>query len=144
MWSRKAEKRMRNVRTVWHLEHLAEKFINSLAEQVGPTLLTKFHESDITDKTKQARQGRVISFHTPFMFMKGRILKESDYALERENKNIKVTTTHHRGHFSSDSSQNPEDTLKIEHPPKMCRVLLVQHANKHDAEERQVHKKVND
>jgi hypothetical protein len=33
--------------------------------------------------------------------------------------------------------------LKIEHPPKMCRILLVQHAKKHDAEEGQVHNKVN-
>ena len=34
----------------------------------------------ITDKTKQARQGGVISFHTPFMFKKGRTLEESDCA----------------------------------------------------------------
>ena len=41
--------------------------------------------------------------------------------------------THDRGHFSGGGGQNPEDTLKIEHPPKMRCILLLQHAKKHDA-----------
>lgn len=41
--------------------------------------------------------------------------------------------TYNRGHFSKGGRQNPKDTLKIEHPPKMCRILLSQHASKHDA-----------
>ncbi len=40
-----------NVRTMWYLEHLVEKYINRL-EQPSISLLTKFHASDITDKTK--------------------------------------------------------------------------------------------
>ncbi len=51
--------------------------------------------------------------------------------------------THDRGHFSRGGSQNPEDTLKIEHPPKMRRIFLLQHANKHDGQEGQVHNNVN-
>jgi len=54
-----------------------------------------------------------------------------------------VTMTHDRGHFSRGGSQNPEDTLKIEHPPKMRRIFLLQHANKHDGQEGQVHNNVN-
>jgi hypothetical protein len=42
---------MENPRTVRLLEHLAEVFINYLAEQPGLYLLTKFHASDISDKT---------------------------------------------------------------------------------------------
>jgi hypothetical protein len=69
---------MEDARTVRLLEHLAEEFINRLAERPGLYLLTKFHASDISDKTKQAHQGRVISFHTPFTFIKPRTLKESE------------------------------------------------------------------
>ena len=47
-------------------------------------------------------------------------------------KNL-VTMTYDRGHFSRDGRQNPKDTLKIEHPPKMRRILLLQHTTKHDA-----------
>jgi hypothetical protein len=43
-----------------------------------------------------------------------------------------VTMTYDRGHFSSAGRQNPKETLKIEHPPKMRRVLLLQHASEHD------------
>jgi hypothetical protein len=44
-----------------------------------------------------------------------------------------VTMTYDRGYFSGAGRQNPKDTLKIEHPPKMRRILLLQHARKHDA-----------
>jgi hypothetical protein len=54
-----------------------------------------------------------------------------------------ATMTHHRRHLGRDGGQNPENTLKIEHPPKIRRILLMQHANKHDAEERQVHYEIN-
>jgi len=50
--------------------------------------------------------------------------------------------THHTWHLSKDGSQNPEDTLKIEYLPKISRVLLAQHANEHDGEERQIHEEV--
>jgi hypothetical protein len=52
--------------------------------------------------------------------------------------------THHTGHLSKDGRQYPEDTLKIEHPPKTRCILLLQHTNKHDAEKRQVHNEVNE
>ena len=65
-----------NGRTVRLLEHLAEEFIDCLAEQRGLYLLTKFHASDISDKTKQVHRGRLISFHTPFTFIKPSTLKE--------------------------------------------------------------------
>jgi hypothetical protein len=48
---------MEDARTVRLLEHLAEEFVNCLAKQPGLYLLTKFHASDIPDKTKQAHQG---------------------------------------------------------------------------------------
>jgi hypothetical protein len=121
----------------------AEKFINCLAKQLRRSLLTKFHASDMTDKIKRAHQGRVISFHTPFMFMKGMTLRKLGFRIRTpKNPPMKATMTHYTGHLSSDGSQNPEDTLKIEHLPKTCRILLVQHPSKHDAEERQVRKKV--
>ena len=52
---------MENVRTVRHLAICAEVFISTLAELLGLSSLTKFHASDMTDKTKQAHhQGRII------------------------------------------------------------------------------------
>lgn len=118
-----------------------EKLISYLVEQLGLHLLTKFHPSDITDRIKQSNHRRVISFHIPFMFMKGKTFRESDNAWERKNNN-KPTITNHTGHLSKDGSQNPKDTLKIENLPKISRVLLVQHANRHYAEERQIHEEV--
>ncbi len=44
-----------------------------------------------------------------------------------------MTMTYNRGHLSSTGSQNPKETLKIEHPPEMRRVPLLHHARKHDA-----------
>ncbi len=52
--------------------------------------------------------------------------------------------THYTGHLSKDGRQNPENTLKIENLPKVRRVFLEQHANKHEAEERQIRKEVNE
>ena len=74
--------------------------------------------------------------------MKGRILKGSGYGMRQKVRSMAMMT-HYRRHLCCDGSQNPENTLKIEHPPKIRRILLMQHANKHDAEERQVHQEVN-
>jgi hypothetical protein len=52
--------------------------LEQLAERLGLYLLTKCHASDMTDRTKQAHQGQVTSFHAPSMTMKGRILGASD------------------------------------------------------------------
>jgi len=45
---------------------------------------------------------------------------------------MNIKETHHGGHLGSNGRQNPEDTLKIEHPPEIRRILLMQHADKHD------------
>jgi hypothetical protein len=47
----KVQQSLENVRTMWYLEHLVEKYINYL-EQPSISLLTKFHASDVTDKAK--------------------------------------------------------------------------------------------
>lgn len=74
--------------------------------------------------------------------MKGRTLKGSGYRMRQKVRSM-MTMTHHRRHLGCDGGQNPENTLEIEHPPKIRRILLLQHANKHDAEERQVHYEIN-
>jgi hypothetical protein len=52
--------------------------------------------------------------------------------------------THDTRHLSKDGGENPEDTLEIEYLPKISRVLLAQHTNKHDAEETQIHEEVSE
>jgi len=44
--------------------------------------------------------------------------------LMRTQNGIVAMATHYRRHLSRNGSQNPENALKIEHPPKICRILL--------------------
>jgi hypothetical protein len=52
--------------------------------------------------------------------------------MNSSSKKKVVKRAYDRGHFSSSGCQNPKDTLKIEHSPKMRRILLLHHAYKHD------------
>jgi hypothetical protein len=55
---------------------------------------------------------------------------------------IVAMATHYRRYLGSNGSQNPENALQIEHPPKIRRILLVQDADKHDTEECQFHQEI--
>lgn len=68
----KQTRRMYELCGTW--KNCAEAFISSFAKRSGLSSLTKFHASNTTGKIEQAHQGRIMSFHTPFMSMKGRTL----------------------------------------------------------------------
>ncbi len=71
--------------------------------------------------------------HIPFMFINGRTLVQPRLP-RRITRSIAKVIAHHGRDLSEDGSQDPENTLEVQHPPEICRVLLVQHTKEHYAQ----------
>jgi hypothetical protein len=127
------------IRTVRHLEHLCRRNV-SYFHGITEDLLTRFHASDAADKIKNKITDWHKLQHTVYIDER----KDLDEVRSRTGytKYIESMITHYSRHLSSDGSHNPEDSLKVQHPPEIRRILLVQHAKKHNAEQGQIHEEV--